>query len=712
MATPEYPTYPEPADALPYDPSEPERRLIGEVEEKYNRWRRDRLMHEPQWFVNHAFARGHHYVEWSGIDQRLVVPPSPRHREHRTINLVQPKVRARLAKFLKNRPVPVVVPATSDIEDKQNAEATTKALDYAWRKFQLERCYRDALLHASHTGHGYWWFHWDEMALGRVLVPDEATGKESVQEGLIGDVKIEVSGPWEVLVADPSVTYVGDQPEIMRVRIRPVADVKALHREAAPYLKGDADDDQAFRYERQVATITSRGLGAAGTIEERRPGGENETTSVLVKELFTHPCAKYPKGRVIKVAGGVLLEVAEELPYGFWDLPNPYPTVDFVDMSLPGQYWGTTVLEQLIEPQREYNLIRSKIDESIKLMMHPKVFAARQHQIPKGAFTSEAGELIEVHLPPNMPYPQPWVPPNVATDSWRILEMCKKEIDDISHIFPEAEGRVGEASSGFQTNLLQEATDAVHAPDIRSHELVIEEAAIKIRRLMKWGYVIPRLITVMGRNMQPEAMEFSQAQIDEHADIIVQAGSALPTLRGAKIQSVLELYNAQVLGDPADPAVKRKTLKLLEMGTVEEAIDQAQLDEKQALLENLDFQKTVPVKAPDFWEDHTIHYDTHTALLKSPDVRQWPDEKKLAVIMHLVGHAQFVNPQAAMMIMQQYGLMPPGAPMGAPPGGPAPGGPPAPGPADAPLPQDAAANGANQFNPDFGFGAQGDPSLV
>ena len=712
MATPEYPAYAEDTpDPLPYDPTEPERKLIGEVEEKFNRWRRDRLMHEPQWFVNHAFARGHHYVEWSGIDQRLIVPPAPRHREHRTINLVQPKVRARLAKFLKNRPVPVVVPATSDIEDKQNAEATTKALDYAWRKFQLERCYRDALLHASHTGHGYWWFHWDEMALGRVLVPDEATGRESVQEGLLGDIKVEVSGPWEVLVADPSLTYIGDQPEIIRVKIRSVKDVQAMYSEAAPYLKGDADDDQAFRYERQVATITSRGLGAAGTIEERRPGGEVGTTSVLVKELLSRPCAKYPKGRVVRTAGGVLLEQANELPYGFWDLANPYPVVDFVDMALPGQYWGTTVLEQIIEPNREYNLIRSKIDESLKLMMHPKVFAARQHQMLKGAFTSEAGEVIEVHLPPNMPFPQPWVPPNVASDAWRILEMIKKEIDDISHVFPEAEGRVGASTSGFQTNLLQEATDAVHAPDIRAHELCIEEAAIKMRRVMKWGYQVPRLITVMGRNMQPEAMEFSQSQIDEQADIIVQAGSALPTLRGAKIQSVLELYNAQVLGDPADPAVKRKTLKLLEMGTVEEAIDQAQLDEKQALLENLDFQKMVEVKPPDFWEDHTIHYDTHTALLKSPDVRQWPDEKKLAVVVHLVGHANYVNPQAAAMIAQQYGLMPTGAAPPPPPAGPTGPPPPQAGP-QGPPPQDAAANGANQFNADFGFGAQGDPNLV
>jgi hypothetical protein len=718
---------------LPYEPTPDEQKILRQVDEAYQLWRKDRILHEPQWFINHAFFRGHQDVEWSGMNQRLIVPLAPVHRENRNINLVQPKVRARMAKFLKNRPVPVVVPATSDIDDRQDAEATTKALDYAWRKFQLERCYKDALHWASQTGHGYWWFHWDDQAIGKVQLQDPMTGKQTVESALLGDLRVEVGSPWEVMVADPAITYLGDQPEIMRIKIRKLSDVKAQHPEKAPYLKGDVVIEEAFRYERQVATMTSRGLGAMGTIEERRPGEGKAADRILIKEMFSKPCAAYPQGRYIKVGSGVILDARQELPYGFYDLPNPYPVVDFVDMHQSGQYWCTTILEQLIEPQREYNLVRSKVDENIKLMVHPRIMVARQHQIPKGAFTDQAGEITELHLPPGMPWPQVLPAPNVSQDAWRILDMCKGELDTISHIFPEAEGQVGSSTSGFQTNLLQEATDAVHAPDIRSHELTIEEAAYKIRRLMKFGYSIPRLITIFGRNMEPESIEFSEADIDENADIVVQAGSALPQLKGAKIQSVLELFNAQVLGDPADPAVKRRTLKMLDMGTVEEAFDDAELDEKSAELENLDFQKNQPVAPPDFWQDHTVHYDRHTALLKSPSTRQWPPEQRLQVIQHLVGHAEYVNPQAAQQIAQQYGLIPAGGPpappgAGAPPpgppgaAGPPQGGPPPPNPqappgkpqvgAPPPPPAGAAANGNNQFNPQHGFGAQGDPNLT
>jgi hypothetical protein len=706
------------AETATWEGTPEEKAIVREVEGKYEQGRQDRQQHEPQWYVNAAFFRGHHYVEWSGLEQRLIVPPAPIHREHRTINRVQPKIRARIAKFLKNRPIPICVPATEDIEDKQNAEVTTKALDYAWRKFQLERCYKDAIHWAAQTGHGYWWFHWDPQALGKVLLNDGVGGKPRVEEALLGDIKVEVGSPWELVVADPAITYIGDQPWIMRVKVRPLADVKALHPEKAKFLRGDVEADASFRYERAVATLTSRGRGAMGTLEDRHGREDGKVEHLLVKEMFTRPCAEYPFGKYCKVAGGVLLEeAADELPYGFADLPNPYPVVDFKDIDQAGQYWGTTILEQLIEPQREYNLIRSKIDECIKKMVQPKIIAARQHQIAKGAFTAEAAEIIEVNLPsPQFPLPLVMQPGNVAADAWRTLEAIREELDDISHIFPESEGRVGEATSGFQTNLLQEATDAVHAPDVRGHELAIEEAAYKIRRLMKYGYTIPRLITVVGRNMESEAFEFSSESIDEHGDVIVQAGSALPTLKGAKIQSVLELYNAQVLGDPADPAVKRKTLQMLEMGTIEEAFDQAKLDERAALLENQAFREGKPVADPDFWDDHTIHSTVLTSLLKSPSFKQGDPNLRTPAIRHLVLHAKWMNPQAALQIALQYGIQDVAAQilqeMMATQGAgqvmaPAP--PPGEG---APPPADAAANGNNQANPEFGMGAQGDPNLV
>jgi hypothetical protein len=360
--------------------------------------------------------------------------------------------------------------------------------------------------------------------------------------------------------------------------------------------------------------------------------------------------------------------------------------VEFPDVQMAGQFWPTTLVEQLISLQKEYNLIRSKIAEQLRLMAFPKLLAAKQHQIPEGAWTSEAGEFVEYIAIPGIPTPQPWHPPNIASDAWRTLELIKSEFEDLTHIYAAVEGQVGGSSSGFQTNLLQEAADSVHAPDIRAHEIAIEDAAHKMRKMMKLGYDVPRLITIAGRNAEPEVIEFSADQIDENADIVVQAGSAMPLLKAQKIQGVLELWKAGILGPMEDPEIRRRTLGLLEMGEFEAAVEVERRDEDQARLENAEILNGNPVAAPMFYENHDIHYTNHTDVMKSPEFRNAPEDVKMQLLAHTILHMKFINPEGAFQLSMELGLaglVPPPLPPTAPPGAEAP---PPPGPGGGPPP--------------------------
>lgn len=178
------------------------------------------------------------------------------------------------------------------------------------------------------------------------------------------------------------------------------------------------------------------------------------------------------------------------------------------------------------------------------------------------------------------------------------MDLIKAEFEDLTHIYASTEGGAGAAESGFQTNLLQEAADSVHAPDIRQHEMAIEDAALKIRKLMKMGYDTARLISVTGKNYEPEVFEFQSDQIDEAAEVIVQAGSSLPMLKAAKIQSVMELWNTGILGDVKDPEVQRRALGLIEMGEFEGAMEVARRDEDRARLENSQLQTQGQISPP------------------------------------------------------------------------------------------------------------------
>jgi hypothetical protein len=43
---------------------------------------------------------------------------------------------------------------------------------------------------------------------------------------------------------------------------------------------------------------------------------------------------------------------------------QPLPVVEFIDTMTAGQFWPTTMVEQLIGIQREYNDLRNKISNS------------------------------------------------------------------------------------------------------------------------------------------------------------------------------------------------------------------------------------------------------------------------------------------------------------------------------------------------------------
>lgn len=670
---------------------------VNTVNSYFEAWRSDRRPYETQWFLNAAFMRGQQYVKWNPVLNKLENRKTPSHRSKNSINKILPKVRARLAKFVKNRPYPQVLPANTDREALLDAKATEKVLDYQWRRLGLETKYEDVILWAMTTGKAFWWLRWDPTVPGRVQdVGPEFGGTGEVMELPIGDVAIEVGTAFELLVADPGLPRIADQPMIMRIKAREVTDVEQRYELAKGSVKGDTSNADLFQYQKQIADIGSKNI--SGFALGDKSNDSDQFPMVIVKELFVRPCAKYPKGRYVVVAGSTLLKDEDELPYDFGaQAHNPYPVVEFIDTLTAGQFWATTMVEQLIGIQKEYNDIRNKVNEQLRLQMHPKFLVPKQANISADAYNSEAGEKIEFHFIPGMPLPAFLAPPAVSTDAWRAIEAIKIEFDDLTNIYPSSVGGQGDnGESGFQTNLLQEASDSVHAPDIRRNELAVEEAAFKMRRFMAQGYDIPRLISIVGKNHQPEVFEFSQDNIDEHAHIIVQAGSALPTLKAARAKMIMEMHGAMLFGDPNDPATKRRVLSMLEVGGIEDAVDILKRDEDQSRLENLDVSKQIALDPPMPWENHQVHYEFHTDLLKSSEIKSWGPAQRDELVRHVILHARFINPTNAMMLAQQFGyadlvaqIMPmiqPPAPPGAAPGPPGPGGPPGP---DAPPPPPA-----------------------
>ena len=625
--------------------------VVAEVNQKMELWRTDKRPYEIIWFITAAFTRGLQYAVWNDILQKIETKEAPAHRIRLTINRILPKFKARQAKFLKNRFDRQVVPASTDREDQLNAKATKLALDYVFRKEGMERKYREALNWSNICGKSFMWFYWDESKKARIK--DPFTGQ--VVEDAQGDVCVDVSSPFEVLVPDHSISNIGKQPEIMRVRQMPLSDIYARYPKLKGQLQAEEASPEIFHYKQQIASINSRstglGLNSASSSEDKKKG-----ETALVKELFTAPNGKYPQGRYVVVIGEHLARYVGTLPYEMHvNSSNPYPVVEFPDMDMAGQFWPPTLLEQLIGVQKEYNLLRSKLAEQVRLMAHPKVLVPVQAQFPEGAWTTEPGEVVRYLTAPGLPAPQVINFPNIAQDVWNALKLIKEEFDEMTNLYPASQGAVGQATSGFQTNLLQEAVDSIHAPDIRLHEMAMEEACYKMRKLMHFGYDVPRLLSVTSRNLLPDVIEFSQENIDENAEIVVWTGSALSNSPAVRTQQVLELWGSGLLSGQGDPEKIRQTLKLINMNGIGELQEATARDEQAARLENESTKNGQPIDRPVPWENHQIHWETHADFLKSPEAKMLGPELRDAMIEHLIFTERYINPNQAITTALELG---------------------------------------------------------
>jgi hypothetical protein len=622
--------------------------LIAEANTFFEQKSEERRPYEMDWFLNAAAVRLASDARFHPLSSQLepILGRQPSHRRYIRINRTRVKYQAKLAKYTNSRPRPIVIPASEDREDILDAEVTEMALKYIWRKIDLEAKYEEVTANAEITGKSFWAFRWDAEA--KALIRDPETGKPV--EVTLGDVEVDVVPAFEILVDDQGIQFIGRQPRMMRARLELVADLELRYQLPPGTIAGDASSEDLFQFQKQIA-----GLGAkynTGSVIAGETAGTNAAEKdrkkdyVIVKEFFKRPNAKFKDGFYAVIAGGKVLRKAPRLPYGFAAAfrSNPYPFEEFASGLSPGQFWPTTMVEQLRPVQENYNTFRSKLVEHLILNMHGKLFYPRRAGVPDGAWNSEPGEKIPFNWIPGMPVPFVVNPPPLSSDAWRMLDMNIREFDEVSNISASSLGMGTDAESGYQSVVLQEANDTVFGPDRNRMQRALASSLGKIRKLMSIGYTDERLVSAVGRSYAGTVFTFSQANIDESAEIIVQIGSALPDGKAARLESIMNLKNSGLFGNGEDPRVKRAMLDLVDLGGIEREVDPFYQDADRARLENLNASQGVKLKPPLPWHKDEVHVPYHEEQLNSPEFDTWPPEAQLELIRHYLLHLRKSDP--------------------------------------------------------------------
>ena len=465
---------PEPSDT--YVASDDEKKLIQKVVNAYELKQHTKRPYEKTWFLIHAFLVGQQWISYNDYTRQFITNIKvPSYRVRLTCNRMLPNWIKRNAKIMRSKPITRVVAASHEDDDIARARHSEQVLLAEGRRTRLEDVDHDVVQWATKTGTGFFKLWWDPMSGARIplttfevqqdpmnpMAPSTIAEIPQVDENgnpefmFSGNVCVEPVSPFEVEV-DPHATKPADLEWIQHTTIRTRRWIKERFPERGTLVKKE-DIPSDMYYERRMREIVGI-LGYSADALSKQVDKDSQDISIF-HEHYEHPTKEHPDGRYLCVSGGVLLnpEPDQQIYHNhlWW-----HPLVPVFDVKLNGRFWGTSVMEQGIPLQKEYNKVRSQEIEDKNLGARPKITVPRGAGINKTSFDSEPGEVVEF-TPHQGMRPEYMARDTAHIQIYRSIQQQNvMDMDDLFGIHDVSKGRIPPGvESGVAIELLQESDE-------------------------------------------------------------------------------------------------------------------------------------------------------------------------------------------------------------------------------------------------------------
>ena len=624
--------------------------VVDFVEQEYKRFKKARMPFEKRWYSNMAFTMGKHYLDWSPTANRLIEYPTPSYRVKLVVNYIWSIWRILLAKIMRIEPTLYVMPAKGDEESKEAADLGFKFLTYLWRINRMDMNLNRFVSRGIIYGTAFFmpFFNKKKGAYRQVEDSTEEDGQGRIpwMDNLGKRVTDEESGKPLFLNVDEK-----GEPKTLNLQIGE-ADVDIwdpLEFYPCPEATDDPETLTSFIREKQrtvqwVEDIYGMKINPTSTYEtndisrqigsllETNVGSEERTKdAVTVKDLFVLPNKKYPKGRIVTTAGGHKVPLQDtELPSEYLKIINLPIVWRFV--SVPGSFWGATIIEQITPLNVQLNKARSRVIEHANTVAKGKWMIPTQSHVDV-PITDEPGQKIR-YLAGTWPMPQQAQLAPLPAYVFESIAALTQEIYDVSGVHEVSHSRTPRGvRSGKAIAALQEMDDTSIAPTIKDFGEALEQLGIAWLHIGKVRYTEKRLITVVGKNFRDYIEDFHGAMLEDAADVVCQMGSELPQSKLARQELYLELARLRVI----DP---KKLLQLLDLEDDMQSKDR--LDESKAAIENDDMTKGI-VKMVSLVDNHFVHNKIHEDFQKQPLFEKLPDQVKYIHKLHIQSHTEHIK---------------------------------------------------------------------
>ncbi len=327
------------------DQTSEELELAAHVRNKVEeiRSKASRIAHEGIWMTNIAYLCGMDGLTYNTTSRQF--QPTNRaaaylkkNRIH--VNKVLPTIQNRTARLCKNPPRYDVRPENMDADSKDAARFATKVLNAKWEELKLNQKRIPMMMWMQECGHAYIKIIWDDTLGAPMTNPGDKSiriyrnpedSAERLRLKLYSHVTIalsEVVPAFEVF-PDPMAKSLDDAQYIIQAKVRPLEYFKTHYLNRGHLVKDEAAWLLSAQYEQSINSMNSRGPSQGGMTDVMK-------NSALELIKYEKRSEKYPNGRMIVCASGILLE-NKDLPIG------EIPFAKFDDIVIGGKFYSGSV---------------------------------------------------------------------------------------------------------------------------------------------------------------------------------------------------------------------------------------------------------------------------------------------------------------------------------------------------------------------------------
>lgn len=621
----------------PSDQSPEEMKLVSHVREKVDTCRQSsaRITQEGVAFTNTAYLLGYDGVLYdTNLRQFKNIDPKRKLTRNRfKTNKILPTVQNRLARLCQSPPKFDVRPNSNSSQDKDCARLGLQVIEDILDKQHFTEKQQEVLMLAMQGGVGYIQPIWDPT-LGKPMFDPET----SEFAGYEGDIRLEVLGMLEVF-PDPLAKSLDDAQWWIKAKVRKIDYFRERYKE-----RGNAVKEEDVWLLSSIYDLRANGMSSGVSPNSQTSAQMKNSAIELV--YYEKRSKEYPKGRMVVCAAGVLLE-DKELPIEEFDL------VKFDDLLIGGRYHSEAIITHLRPIQDQYNILRTKMAEWIRKTLGGKYIAAKGCGLSQEALNNDNAEVVEANPVPGWtgPVVQALTIPQIPQYAYEDLKTLDQEFDLISGINEISRGTTSSSSMPFRLGaLLQEQDQTRISTQTNRNEIGYAKLGSIILKYVGKYYVLPRMLKNAGDGLEYTVKEFKGADLSDNHDVICIAGSTVPTSKVLRRQDIMNTYSAGLLGNPQDPKLKSKVLKLMEFGDAAEIWKDQAVDEQQVKKAIAAIEDGQTLNPPGHeWDNHEMFIKMFNDYRKSDKFDELSDAQKTQMTIVSEWHVQALislnNPQ-------------------------------------------------------------------